>query len=220
MLTPLIDAIKNGDLTIVENLLKSDASIANLKTEQGVSAVLLACYYGKNEIAQLLGKHKIALDIFEATALGNLEVVKTKIEESKDLINAFSSDGFSPLGLACFFGQFPIAAYLLANGASVDTPSNNDFKVAPIHSAAARKNLEIAKLLIENGANIDAQQMSGVRPLHSAAHNNDFPMVTLLVENGADVNAKTNEDKSPLQMAEEHNFETVIQYLKKNGAKQ
>ena len=68
--------------------------------------------------------------------------------------------------------------YLLGKGAEVD-------KGAPLLQAALKDNLEMAKLLIKNGA--DANRPEGV-PLALAARSGDLALVKVLVANGAKVN--------------------------------
>lgn len=214
MIADLIAAIKSGDAILVEKLLMIAPSLAKGTTDEGISLIMLACYYGQPVIAKVIANQKKILDCFEATAIGQLTSLQDHIAQHPEAINTFAKDGFTILGLASFFEHTEIVKYLLTAGADVNLPSNNNFKVAPIHSAAARKNTEMASLLIQGGANVNAQQMSGVRPLHSAAHLGDLAMVKLLLANGANVQVNTNEGKSPLQMAEEGGFIEVVDYLK------
>ena len=65
-------------------------------------------------------------------------------------------------------------------------------------------NVAIAKLLIENGADIEGiggyAWSSGGRPLHIAANHNNVGVIRLLLEAGADPNALAR-DRTPLQWA-------------------
>ena len=58
----------------------------------------------------------------------------------------------------------------------------------PLHWACDRGNTEIAKLLIEYGADVNAIGI-GTSPLHWACHRGNTEMAKLLIEHGADVNA-------------------------------
>lgn len=60
-----------------------------------------------------------------------------------------------------------------------------------LHRACYEDNLEIAKVLISHGANVDARSGESWTPLHSASNWNAFRCVRLLLENGANVNATT-----------------------------
>lgn len=59
-----------------------------------------------------------------------------------------------------------------------------------LHHAVARGDVDIAKLLIENGAEVDARSadMFGFTPLYLAVAGRRFEMMGLLIEKGADIN--------------------------------
>ena len=67
--------------------------------------MLLAAYYGQTEIARLLADHASSLDIFEASAVGDLAAVQRLVSGQPELANDYAADGFQPLGLACFFSH-------------------------------------------------------------------------------------------------------------------
>lgn len=47
-------ALQEGDLQVVEQLIDQDPALVNAKNESNISAVLVAIYYGKPVIADLL----------------------------------------------------------------------------------------------------------------------------------------------------------------------
>lgn len=55
----------------------------------------------------------------------------------------------------------------------------------PLHEAAAHNRLEIAELLLDYGANINARTASDLTPLHEAVFANHIAMVRLLLARGA-----------------------------------
>jgi ankyrin repeat protein len=210
----ILDFIKSGDAPNLKTLLENDPILADGKTDQGISFLQLSAYYRNGEVTELIRAKKKNIDLFEACCIGDIENVKNSLDIQPKLINTFSNDGFTPLGLACFFGHFEIVKYLVERGAEVNIPSSNSFKVAPIHSATAISNYEITELLIKNGADVNAKQQSGVTPLHSAAHNGKIEITKLLVKHGADVNAKTVDGKTPLDMAEEKSFTEAANFIR------
>jgi len=121
---------------------------------------------------------------------------------------------------------------LIKNGA--DVMASNEYGYTPLHKACMNKsNFEIAKLLIEKGADVNAKlsennnDYTGYSTLHFAVKENNFKLTKLLVENGADVNAivskkaKWNHYKgfSPLHVAcwNENGFE-IVKLLVAKGA--
>lgn len=209
----LLQHIKTGNIDGIKQALNDDKSIADAITPHGVSVLQFAAYCQNTEAVQLIKNYKTSIDVFEAAAIGEQQVVKEAIVDNPALKTAYSVDGFSLLGLAAFFGHLDLAEFLLIHGFNPNISSNNDFKVAPLHSACATSNIEMAKLLLQNEAKVNAKQMNDVTPLHSAAHNGSMEMVKLLVSNHADQNAKTTDGKTAYDMAVEGSFEEISKLL-------
>jgi uncharacterized protein len=194
-------AVTGGDTSKVKTLLKKNSSLASVVDENGVSALLQSIYHNKSEVADLLLATGIKLNIFEASASGRTARVQELLKQDKSLLNAYSSDGFYPLGLAVFFGHIEAAETLLQAGADVNQVAKNAMKVAPLHAAAASKQLEVARRLLELGANANTRQQGGLTPLHEVAANGQLEFARLLLAHGAEVNAKTDSGKTPLAFA-------------------
>lgn len=214
-----LKAVTRGELEKVKEMLKTDPALRQAKDSGGVSAILKAAYFGQKGIVEVLLASGLELSIFEAAATGQIERVRALIKNDASLANAFSPDGFTPLGLAVFFGHRETVETLLAAGAEVNTPSRESMKVTPLHSAAAARQVEIARLLIAHGANVNATQAeSGFTPLHEAALNGNLEFARLLLDHGADVNAKMKDGKTPLGFALEQNKSEMAAFLRERGA--
>ena len=75
---------------------------------------------------------------------------------------------------------------------------------------------DMAKFLIQNGAQINVQDNFGHTALHVAVFQSDHEAVKYLVENGAQVDHRDNEDKTPFDLAnEKHYFEIAKLLLEK-----
>jgi ankyrin repeat protein len=209
----LEEYIAAADLVNLNDLLSRDPSLAKKTTSQNVSPLMLSCYYKKPEVTALLLKYVDDINLFEASAAGRFDVVAHLVFTHPDSINSYADDGFTPLGLACYFGQFEVARYLVLKGADVNLPSNNGFHVFPIHSAAASSYTDIARMLIDNGAMVNVKQQAGATPLHSAAQNGNLELLILLLENGAETNSRMEGGKLPADLAKEKGFEEIAEIL-------
>lgn len=210
-----IEAVKAGDLETIEHMLDGDPALASARTPGGVSAVLVAVYYGKSAVADLLIARGASLDVFEAAATGRVERVRAWLDEQPALANAYAADGFQPLGLASFFGHTPVAELLVERGAEVNSPSRNDQRVQPLHSAAAAQHLEIARLLVEHGADVNAVQAGAFTPLHAAAQNGQVGMIRLLLAHGADLPALSKAGQTALDYALENGHAEAADRLRR-----
>src|SRR5262249_54454246 len=93
-----IAAVKSGSLGVLEDLLRSDASVASLRDDSGVSLPLLACYHRQMGMVELLLRAGPPLDIFDTAALPGLEERgKQLLESDSALARARSGDGFTAL---------------------------------------------------------------------------------------------------------------------------
>ncbi len=196
-------AIKEGKETKVRQMLQRNGDLANSRSQQGMSAVTIATYYSQPEIAQILISKGARLDLFEAAMAGRLDIVKEWIGTPGMGVNSLSGDGFTPLHLSSFFGHPDIVSYLLSEGADANLVAKNATKVRPLHSAAAKRRLEISKMLLEHGAEVDARQEGGFTALHAAALHGDLKLAKVLVEHGANQEQKTDKGKTALDLTGE-----------------
>jgi ankyrin repeat protein len=137
--------------------------------------------------------------------VGGLGRARELIQRDAELVNVHAPDGFQPLGLASFFGHWGIVELLLLNGADVNSPSDNEMRVMPLHSAVAHRHLEIARLLIAQGADVNAPQQSGFTPLQGAVRNGHIEMIELLLEHGADPDLQGAGGRTPGDEAQSGN---------------
>ncbi len=93
----------------------------------------------------------------------------------------------------------------------------NEFTV--LHYAVFMDDLDLAKQLVEKGADVSAKNRHNIEPLFFAADNDNLEMVKLLVENGVDVNNRDYNGGNPALFvaALKGNWE-IFQYLVENGA--
>jgi ankyrin repeat protein len=132
-----------------------------------------------------------------------------------------SIDINSELGHASFFGHWKVVDFLISHGADVNY-ANPETGETPLHGALCKAGrpyfLYVLKLLVENGADVNAKTIPGretggfmrdVRtkgetPLHRAAAYGDEAMIKYLIENGADKEVRDAHGKSPISWASEH----------------
>jgi ankyrin repeat protein len=149
-----------------------------------VSGILDALYRGDRDEAARLGADA-ELDVLEAAALGEASRVQELLAADAELTALRSSDGFTALHYAAFFGTPETAAALLDAGADPGAVAQNEMQVQPLHSAAAVDANETARLLLDAGADPNAEQQGGFKPIDAAVQNGNDELYALLVERGA-----------------------------------
>jgi ankyrin repeat protein len=150
-----------------------------------MSAILDALYRGNRDEAAALAADA-ELDVLEAAAVGDGGRVRELLAADPELSALRSSDGFTALHYAAFFGTPDSAAALLEAGADPGAVAQNDMQVQPLHSAAAVDATETARLLLDAGADPNAVQQGGFKPIDAALQNGNDELYALLVERGAE----------------------------------
>jgi len=213
MITEFQSAVQSGDLEAVDRFLDVDPALAAGLTGDGLPLVMAAIYYGHPDLARHLINSGGKEDVFAAAALNDVTVLEELLTRQPETVQAFSVDGFQPLGLAAFFGAAQAVDCLLHHKADTGTPSKNPMQVMPLHSAAAGQHVQIARMLLEAGAPVNAAQQDGFTPLHAAAQNGQVDMVRLLLEHGADVNVVTRKHETPADLAKAGGFSDILALL-------
>jgi ankyrin repeat protein len=211
------EAVVAGDLEAVRALVASDPSVASARDEQGLSAIMQALYRGRDDIVAVLLAADPELDVFEASALGDIGRVAELLDEDAERMSAWSPDGFTPLHLAVFFGHPRAAELLLRRGADPEVVSRNPMTVRPLHSAVAGRNAEAVAVLVSSGVDVNAPSHGGFTPLLEAAQNGDRRIVELLLAAGADPAAALDGGKMASDLALAHGHPDVAAMLREHS---
>ena len=103
--------------------------------------------------------------------------------------------------------------------AGTDVNAKSERGATPLHRAATFGHKEIAELLIDKGADVNAVGgLLGWTPLHSAANGGHKEVAELLITKGADVNANIR-GWTPLHEAVDEGHTETADLLRKHGGK-
>jgi len=128
------------------------------------------------------------------------------------LLIAMTGCATTPLMNAVGKGDIKEAERLLSSGADVNERWFDNY--TPLHFAAFYASQpNVAALLIEKGADVNAKDNYGRTPLYVAAWKGQVNFVTLLLKKGADPGIATNEGKTPLRIAQDSGHTTIAKIL-------
>ncbi|KAL1254989.1 hypothetical protein QQF64_013050, partial [Cirrhinus molitorella] len=222
-LSLLMVAVRESRLSVVDRLLELGVSPSD-KTKDGRSALHIAAAHAKEEIVKLLARktdpnlsagpnNQLPLHYAASRPTGGLGVVQALLKfSSKDARLTPDKDGCLPLLLAVEAGNVGIVRELLSGQPE---PQIKAVKMAngdtALHISCRRKDAEMAKVLVEFGANLDSQNNDWQTPLHIAALEGDENMLKFLYHCKASPNILDKMDRSPLHIAAEQGHTNVVE---------
>lgn len=210
----LFTAIEAGNVGGVGTILDADPSAAAARDGSGVSALMRALYRFDPDLVQIVKARAGALDVFEAAALGDVDHLRSVLDEEPSRATAYSGDGFTALHFAAFFGHPDAVSLLIDRGAEVDAFGRGWMTGTALHSGASRLQSEVVRVLLEAGASPDVRQSGGWTPLHAAAMNGDLVSVELLLAAGADAAATNDEGRTVADLAAESGDAVTIERVR------
>ena len=164
-----------------------------------------------------------------ASSSGNVATVRHLLEAGAE-VNAAGRDT-TPLGAAAYQGHVDIVTLLLERGADASravpgsrlegngTPLAMALMPAPgVPDSTSTRKLQVARLLIDRGAAVDARDPQGQTALHRAASRGQLPAVDLLVQRRAAINAVDTAGTTPLHLAAKEGHARVAARLLEAGA--
>ena len=188
---PLVEACAKGDLNLAQLLLPHVTDV-NLRVGRHGSCLDVACKNGDDELVKLLLNHQpprhfeLETAFVRACEHGHISTLQLLIDHGADVNHI--RYGTTPLTTACTYGQYSTAQFLLEQGAVVNVPNCN-----PLSAACISKRPELVDLLLQYGADINAETVDhfpGSRSytaLYRADSRKLGGMVKLLLERGADL---------------------------------
>jgi len=181
--TPLMQAIKAGDLKDVRKLIKDGADV-NVRMFNGYTPLHMAAENDRPKIARELIKKGADVNaemaeagftpLYIAAERGYMDVIK-------ELLRGKAKVGFQPAAAAVSAGRNEVVETLLAHGASIDGKGPKGITL--LHVAAQSGQIEMAEWLIAHGAQVNSKDQMGNTPLSIAAGN--VKMENMLRAHGA-----------------------------------
>lgn len=250
--TPLSEAAVTGNLAIIRALLKAGADV-NAANSQGQTALMVVARSANVEAARELIKHGADVNAVEqwrgqtaliwAAAQSQPEMVELLLAHGADpdarsWVNRWErqitaeprysfrpTGGLSALIYAAREGCIRCVAALLAAGADIDQTDGEGSTALLV--ALLNLHFDLARLLIEAGANVNKWDLRGYQPLYIAVDLHTLPtggrpdrpstdettaldIIDLLIARGANVNAQLKAAQTFRSISDDRGADVII----------
>lgn len=200
-----------GSLEMMGMLLEQGASVG-ITDNKGMLALHYACWQGKPEPVHMLLQWRSpvnnqsfdgATPLHLACQHGHFDVANLLLLHNS-LPTVLNHENKTPLDLACEFGRYRVVDLLLRSNmcASLLLDSPNDMvdgNTTCLHLAAKNGHVEIIRLLLQAGMDINRQTQQGTC-LHQAALCGKIDVAKLLLDCGVDVNKTNSHNETALDI--------------------
>ena len=195
----------------------------------------LSCYYGHTTVAKLLIKSKASIKqvagrkqtflhkaIISADADFVNVLISTTLEEhgAKDvdeLLHLEDMDSNTPLLLAVKRKSPEITEALIDKG--VELNHHNSKNIYALHMACSAGSVDVVRLLVNKGANVECRNQLNQTPLMVASEFNHSEIIKcLLEEGGADIEARGDDGMTSLLKASSKGHIEAAQMLGRHNA--
>jgi uncharacterized protein len=196
----LIAAALTGDRAQVSTRLRADPALLEARNYFGTGVAHAARYGGHPELFDLPELAGWVPGVVTSAELGDASAVRQALAADPGHATAFFGTT-TALHAAAYWGQYEVAALLLAAGADAivnERTRDNFLQITPLGAAVATTPgipqpsddeavvLELVRLLIERGADVTARRKDGMTPLHGAAWRGHAAVAQALLDAGAD----------------------------------
>jgi ankyrin repeat protein len=120
--------------------------------------------------------------------------------------------------ISAVYNMHDIAMFLIVEHSQDVNARGFNRQETPLHVSSRRGHVEIARVLLEHGADTEARDVFDYNPLRLVTLGRHEKLAQVLLEHGADANAQDKERCTPLYWASQTGQLAVSQLLLNHGA--
>ena len=148
----------HGNLERVRQLVEANPRLVDARASWNETPIEAATQMGDRRLIDYLIERGAPRAFLTACVLGDTEQVERDLRENPRLATRRGVHDLPPLYFAAIGGSAPVAELLLAAGAEVEARAE---AAAPIHGAVMGRRPEMARWLLDHGADASAPDFKG-----------------------------------------------------------
>ncbi|SUW07618.1 ankyrin repeat-containing protein [Brachyspira pilosicoli] len=214
--TPLMYAASHNAKKILNLLIENNADI-NIQTKSGYTALILAAMHNHINIVKILIENKA--DVFARDGYGrrcSYYADENWNDEMCKIFSKYHDDEYKKNTQFIFDVLYSktdeINKYISEGG---DVNFQDDGGLTALTVVEKR---EVAKILLDNNADINKKGRDGYTPLMMAVRRDNINLIEFFIENNADLDMYDPEGNTALIIAAKNHKNDIFELLLKNGA--
>jgi uncharacterized protein len=220
--TALISASWHDHADVVRELLKRGAKTGH-RNQDGYAGLDYGMERGHRQVVSAFVEYwlKSARSANRVEEVRVLEAIAMAVEAGAkgSLPDGLHPDepnasGYGPLAMACRWGAERLVRELLAIGANPNKQSDSRYQSSPLMEATRDGNVEIGKMLLAAGADVNLRDRHGDHALNWAAFFGHPAMVRLLVEKGSRLDFTGQSPETAFQIATREGHQEAASIIK------
>ncbi|KAF7990242.1 hypothetical protein HCN44_000047 [Aphidius gifuensis] len=226
-MTPLMYAVKDNRTAFLDRLIELGADVG-ARNNDNYNALHISAMYSREDVVKLLlskkgvdpyatggPRQQTAVHLVASrqtgTATSILRVLL--VAAGREIRLIVDGRGKIPLLLAVEAGNQSMCRELLAQQAPEQLRATTPSGDTALHLAARRRDVDMVRILVDYGAQVDIQNGEGQTPLHIASAEGDETLVKYFYGVRASASIADHQDRTPMHLAAENGHATVIELL-------
>ncbi|XP_053665919.1 serine/threonine-protein phosphatase 6 regulatory ankyrin repeat subunit B [Anopheles marshallii] len=226
-MTPLMYAVKDNRTPILDRMIELGSDVG-ARNNDNYNVIHIASMYSREDVVKLLlqkrgvdpystggSRQQTAVHLVASRQTGTATAILRALltAAGKDIRTKTDGKGKIPLLLAVEAGNQSMCRELLSSQTADQLKATTTNGDTALHLAARRKDVEMARILIDYGANVDVQNGEGQTALHIAAAEGDEAMVKYFYTVRASAGITDFQDRTPMHLAAENGHASIIEIL-------
>ena len=214
--TPLMYAASRNAKKILNLLIEHNADI-NIQTKSGYTALIIAALNNNLDIVKILIENKA--DVFARDGYGRRCLYYADENwnaEMYEIFRKYHDDEYKKSTQFIFdvlYSKTDEINKYISEGGDINFQDDNGLTALTVV-----EKIEIAKILLDNNADINKKGRDGYTPLMMAVRRDNINLVEFFIENNADLNMYDPEGNTALIVAAQNHKDDIFELLLKNGA--
>ncbi|KAJ1519694.1 hypothetical protein ONE63_004957 [Megalurothrips usitatus] len=226
-MTPLMYAVKDNRTAFLDRMVDLGCD-PTARNQDNYNALHVAAMFSREEVVKLLLPKK-GVDVYapggprSQTAVHLVASRQTGTATSilRVLLNAAGKDirlrpdgkGKIPLLLAVEAGNQSMVRELLGQSSAEQLKATTDHGDTALHLAARKRDLDMVRILVDYGTNVDLPNGEGQTALHIASAEGDETLVKYFYGVRASASIADHQDRTPMHLAAENGHANIIELL-------